>query len=61
MAGRVHPFALTWEIECQDGLEESMDSGLLAYTIPALIVRDQGYQSYVVFIPSAFRRSSDFR
>ncbi|KAF6524776.1 hypothetical protein HZS61_010571 [Fusarium oxysporum f. sp. conglutinans] len=44
MAGRVHPFALTWEVERQDGLEESVDSGLLAYTIPALIVRDQGYQ-----------------
>ncbi|KAG6979402.1 hypothetical protein FocnCong_v010454 [Fusarium oxysporum f. sp. conglutinans] len=44
MAGRVHPFALTWEVERQDGLEESVDSGLLAYTIPALILRDQGYQ-----------------
>ncbi|KAM6514214.1 hypothetical protein FALCPG4_015371 [Fusarium falciforme] len=44
MAGRVHPFALTWEVERQDGLEESVDCGLLAYTIPALIVRDQGYQ-----------------
>ncbi|KAH7115419.1 hypothetical protein B0J13DRAFT_590418 [Dactylonectria estremocensis] len=44
MAGRVHPFALTWEVERQDGLEESVDNGLLAYTIPALIVRDQGYQ-----------------
>ncbi|KAH7118355.1 hypothetical protein EDB81DRAFT_915368 [Dactylonectria macrodidyma] len=45
MAGRVHPFALTWEVERQDGrLEESVDSGLLAYTIPALIVRDLGYQ-----------------
>ncbi|KAJ4076783.1 hypothetical protein NW760_015356 [Fusarium oxysporum] len=44
MAGRVHPFALTWEVERQDGLDESVDSGLLAYTIPALIVRDQGYQ-----------------
>ncbi|RSL78739.1 hypothetical protein CDV31_017253, partial [Fusarium ambrosium] len=44
MAGRVHPFALTWEVERQGGLEESVDCGLLAYTIPALIVRDQGYQ-----------------
>jgi hypothetical protein len=52
MAGRVHPFALTWEVERQDGLEESVDGGPLAYTIPALIVRDQGYQPYVVFIPS---------
>ncbi|KAH6983690.1 hypothetical protein BKA56DRAFT_719329 [Ilyonectria sp. MPI-CAGE-AT-0026] len=44
MAGRVHPFALTWDVDCQNGLEESVDSGLLAYTIPALIVRNQGYQ-----------------
>ncbi|KAH7147006.1 hypothetical protein B0J13DRAFT_421164, partial [Dactylonectria estremocensis] len=43
MAGRVPPFALTWEVERQDGLE-SVDNGLLAYTIPALVVRDQGYQ-----------------
>ncbi|RMI94951.1 hypothetical protein CDV36_016433, partial [Fusarium kuroshium] len=45
MAGRVHPFALTWEIERQDGLEDELaDGDHLAYTIPALIVRDQGYQ-----------------
>ncbi|KAH7114571.1 hypothetical protein B0J13DRAFT_573522 [Dactylonectria estremocensis] len=30
MATRVHPFALTWEVERQDGLEESADSRLLA-------------------------------
>ncbi|KAJ4128312.1 hypothetical protein NW754_002304 [Fusarium falciforme] len=58
MAGRVHPFALTWEVECQDGLEESVDSGLLAYTIPALIVRDQGYQSILPrSLPAADRFS----
>lgn len=48
MAGRVHPFALTWEIERQDGLDDELaDGDHLAYTIPALIVRDQGYQPYV--------------
>ncbi|KAH7237905.1 hypothetical protein B0J15DRAFT_144028 [Fusarium solani] len=45
MAGRVHPFALTWEIERQDGLEDKVAaSDYLTYTIPALIVRDQGYR-----------------
>ncbi|KAH6874196.1 hypothetical protein B0T10DRAFT_415665 [Thelonectria olida] len=45
MTGRVHPFALTWELEHQDGLEdESADDDVVVYTIPALIVRDQGYQ-----------------
>ncbi|KAJ4217442.1 hypothetical protein NW757_014635 [Fusarium falciforme] len=45
MAGRVHSFALTWEIERQDDLENELaDGDHLAYTIPALIVRDQGYQ-----------------
>jgi hypothetical protein len=33
MYGRVHPYALTWEIGPDN-----------YYTIPALIVRDQGYQ-----------------
>ncbi|OAQ58052.2 hypothetical protein VFPPC_18068 [Pochonia chlamydosporia 170] len=43
VSGRVHPYALTWEIEQQDGLEAN--TGAIApYTIPALIVRDQGYQ-----------------
>ncbi|RMJ00554.1 hypothetical protein CDV36_015893 [Fusarium kuroshium] len=43
MNGRVHPYALTWEIEQRDGPES--DTGAIAqYTIPALIIRDQGYQ-----------------
>ncbi|KAH7114032.1 hypothetical protein EDB81DRAFT_848626 [Dactylonectria macrodidyma] len=37
------------EVERQDGLEESVDSGLLTYTIPALIVRDQGYSAVFSF------------
>ena len=43
MNGRVHPYALTWEVEERDGLES--DTGAITkYTIPALIIRDQGYQ-----------------
>jgi hypothetical protein len=52
MAGCVHPFALTWEINPQDRLETSADDGFLTYTIPALIVRNQGYQPYVVVLLS---------
>ncbi|KAH6869548.1 hypothetical protein B0T10DRAFT_533801 [Thelonectria olida] len=45
MTGRVHPFALTWELEHQVGFEEdSADDDVVVYTIPVLIVRDQGYQ-----------------
>ncbi|KAH7110027.1 hypothetical protein B0J13DRAFT_662338 [Dactylonectria estremocensis] len=43
MNGRVHPYALVWEVEQQDGLESDTGRTLL-YTMPALIVRDQGYQ-----------------
>ncbi|KAH6953993.1 hypothetical protein BKA56DRAFT_504195 [Ilyonectria sp. MPI-CAGE-AT-0026] len=43
MNGRVHPYALAWEVEQQDGLESDIGRTLL-YTMPALIVRDQGYQ-----------------
>ncbi|KAF6525541.1 hypothetical protein HZS61_011336 [Fusarium oxysporum f. sp. conglutinans] len=43
MNGRVHPYALAWEVEQHDGLESDADCTLL-YTMPALIVRDQGYQ-----------------
>jgi hypothetical protein len=42
MYGRVHPYALTWEHLPEDGfydIDEPQD-----YTIPALIVRDLGYQ-----------------
>jgi len=37
MNGRVHPYALTWEI-APNSLSVSN------YTIPALIIRDQGYE-----------------
>ncbi|KJZ68358.1 hypothetical protein HIM_12253 [Hirsutella minnesotensis 3608] len=43
MNGRVHPYALTREVAQHDGLE-SDTGGTLLYTMPALIVRDQGYQ-----------------
>ncbi|KAJ4222258.1 hypothetical protein NW757_014420, partial [Fusarium falciforme] len=43
MNGRVHPYALAWEVEQLDGLESDAGRTLL-YTMPALIVRDQGYQ-----------------
>ncbi len=39
MYGRVHPYALTWEIEPDETSALPQD-----YTIPILIVRDQGYQ-----------------
>lgn len=43
MNGRVHPYALAWEVEQHDGLESDTGDTLL-YTMPALVVRDQGYQ-----------------
>ncbi|KAK7583562.1 hypothetical protein V3481_012850 [Fusarium oxysporum f. sp. vasinfectum] len=43
MNGRVHPYALAWEVEQHNGLESDADC-ILLYTMPALIVRDQGYQ-----------------
>ncbi|KJZ69057.1 hypothetical protein HIM_11553 [Hirsutella minnesotensis 3608] len=43
MPGRVHPYALAWEVERRDGLEADVGDTLL-YTMPALIVRDYGYQ-----------------
>ena len=46
MNGRVHPYALTWKVEQLNGVE-SDDRTLVDYTIPTLIVRDQGYQPYV--------------
>lgn len=39
MYGRVHPYALTWEVE-----PDETSDGLQDYTIPVLTVRDQGYQ-----------------
>ncbi|KAH7302898.1 hypothetical protein B0I35DRAFT_455424 [Stachybotrys elegans] len=48
MTGRVHPFALTWEIQeagkHQDSAENSAQDTLVDYTIAALIVRDFNYQ-----------------
>ncbi|KAM4064106.1 hypothetical protein HRG_012600 [Hirsutella rhossiliensis] len=46
MVGRVHPFALTWEIERRDSFE-SEDDNITEYTIPALIVRDHSYQPVI--------------
>ncbi|KAH7137736.1 hypothetical protein EDB81DRAFT_901279 [Dactylonectria macrodidyma] len=43
MNGRVHPYALAWEVEQQDGLESDIGRTVL-YTMPALIVRDEGCQ-----------------
>ncbi|OCK91225.1 uncharacterized protein K441DRAFT_730330 [Cenococcum geophilum 1.58] len=42
MYGRVHPYALTWEVKLDDS--QATGDDLANYTIPALIVRDQGYQ-----------------
>ena len=42
MYGRVHPYALTWEVEPGGGLETT--DGLKDYSIPAIITRDQDYQ-----------------
>ncbi|KAH6967640.1 hypothetical protein BKA56DRAFT_596945 [Ilyonectria sp. MPI-CAGE-AT-0026] len=42
MYGRVHPYALTWQIDPGDGQETG--DNLQDYIIPALIVCDQGYQ-----------------
>jgi hypothetical protein len=39
--GRVHPYALTWEVTSADDTGSS--DGTQDYTIPALIVRDHGY------------------
>ncbi|KAM4056502.1 hypothetical protein HRG_003383 [Hirsutella rhossiliensis] len=36
MSGRVHPYALSWEVERRDGLEAGPDDAIL-YTVPALI------------------------
>ena len=42
MYGRVHPYALTWEIEPDEGLDPA--EAPIDYCIPALIIRDYGYQ-----------------
>lgn len=45
MYGRVHPYAMTWELQPYDGSEDGHIPQ--DYTIPALIIRDQGYQPLV--------------
>jgi len=42
MYGRVHPNSLTWEVEPTNDSESI--TGRQEYTIPALIIRDGGYQ-----------------
>ncbi|KAM4064158.1 hypothetical protein HRG_012614 [Hirsutella rhossiliensis] len=56
MNGRVHPYALAWEVEQRDGLE-SDTGGTVLYTMPALVVRDQGYQPV---LPRLFASMDDF-
>ncbi|OAQ59513.1 hypothetical protein VFPBJ_11602 [Purpureocillium lilacinum] len=43
MTGRVHPYALTWELERRDGLESDGDN-ISQYTVPTFVVRDHGFQ-----------------
>jgi len=45
MCGRVHPYTLTWEVETGEALETA--DSLQEYSIPAIMVRDQGYQPSV--------------
>ncbi|KAM4061851.1 hypothetical protein HRG_013398 [Hirsutella rhossiliensis] len=56
MSGRVHPYAISWEVERRDGLEAGPDDTIL-YTVPALIVRDQGYQPV---LPRSLASSGQF-
>ena len=42
--GRLHPYALTWEIEPENNPDTEVD--VQDYTIPALIVRDHGWSTY---------------
>lgn len=45
MYGRVHPYALTWEVEPE--IDTLASDELQSYTVPALIVRDQACQPSV--------------
>ena len=45
MYGRVHPYALTWELLPDNGSDDG--SAPQEYTIPALIVRDHSHQPSV--------------
>ncbi|KJZ67924.1 hypothetical protein HIM_12687 [Hirsutella minnesotensis 3608] len=56
MNGRVHPYALAWEVEQRDGLEADMGATLI-YTMPALVVRDQSYQP---ILPRPFASMDNF-
>ncbi|XP_044716496.1 uncharacterized protein HRG_10028 [Hirsutella rhossiliensis] len=56
MHARVHPYALAWEVEQRDGLESDTGRTFL-YTMPALVVRDQGYQPV---LPRLFASMGDF-
>ncbi|GJN70083.1 hypothetical protein PLICBS_010177 [Purpureocillium lilacinum] len=48
MTGRVHPYALTWELEQRDGFD-SDDDNIAEYTVPAFVVRDHSFQPWVPF------------
>ena len=56
MYGRVHPYALTWELPPEDGSDAA--DVPQNYTIPALIVRDQGYQPLVFHPLTAIQLSN---
>ncbi|KAM4067435.1 hypothetical protein HRG_012258 [Hirsutella rhossiliensis] len=56
MNGRVHPYALAWEVKQRDGLESETGDTLI-YTMPALVVRDQGYQP---ILPRLFASMDNF-
>lgn len=43
LSGRIHPFALTWELEQLDGLEVDVGQ-TIDFTIPTIIVRDASVQ-----------------
>jgi hypothetical protein len=43
MTGRMHPYALTWQIAPDDGSD--IEGGTISeYTIPAFVVRDSSFQ-----------------
>jgi hypothetical protein len=57
MYGRVHPYALTWELLPDNGSDDG--DVLQEYTIPALVVRDQGYQPLVSFSLATYFKVSN--
>ncbi|XP_044714541.1 uncharacterized protein HRG_11895 [Hirsutella rhossiliensis] len=50
------PYALAWEVKQRDGLESETGDTLI-YTMPALVVRDQGYQP---ILPRLFASMDNF-